>query len=209
MGYKKPEEKGYGSRAYDATKDRAANAYNAASETLGYKKPEEKGYGSKAYDAAHDSVGEVYEGARNKLGSIIEVLGWHRVPEEEHHNTLKNFSPYDIMVGNTKYVWHQKPKSESYYENAKDTVGEVSQTAGQKLEDAGEYIADTASHVKDSVYDVAGRAKDNTVDMAERAKNGLWDAESRTRSSVSDYSQKGVEAIGAGAAAIGLNKLGK
>jgi len=110
LGYKKPEEKGYGSRAYDATKDRAANAYNAASETLGYNKPEEKGYGSKAYDAAHDSVGEVYEGARNKLGSIIEVLGWHRVAEEEHHNTMKNFSPYDIMVGNTKYVWHQKPK---------------------------------------------------------------------------------------------------
>lgn len=205
-------------QAGEATRD---TAYR----TLGYEAPSEQGYESRAYDASSDA----YETGKNKLGDIIEVLGWRKATEHDYSNG--KHSPYDVLVGNNRYVWHQRHDSDdSYYQKAKDTLGGATDTTSEKASQATNTAYDTAGRAKDTTVDAAsratenvkdvtgratetakdltGRAKDTVVDTASRAKDSLKDITGQSEKTAADYSQRGKEALGAGAAALGADKLG-
>jgi hypothetical protein len=184
---------------YDKARDTVSRAGQATRDTtyraMGYEAPAEKSYASRAYDSVRGTSADAYETGKNRLGSIIEILGWYRAPDQDEHMTShlgKYYSPYDVVVGNTRYVWHQKPdEPESYYESAKNTVGSATQT-----------VADKAREGANTVYDAAGRTKDMTVESASRASESVKDVAGKTGETVSEYSQKGKEAINATAAAV-------
>jgi hypothetical protein len=162
---------------------------------MGYEAPAEKSYASRAYDSVLGTSTDAYEAGKNRLGSIVEIRGWQRVSEDDAPVTShlgKYYSPYDVVVGNTRYVWHQKPEEpESYYEGAKNKVGSATQT-----------VADKAREGANTVYDTAGRTKDATVESASRATESVKDMAGRTGETVSEYSQKSRDAINANAAAV-------
>jgi hypothetical protein len=180
--------------AKESVTDAAGATKDSAYRTMGYDTPSDKGYASEAYEAG-----------REKLGSIIEVLGWRKAAEHEHRQR----SPYDVLVGNDRYVWHQRPGDESYYQKAKDTVGGATETTSEKASQAKDRTVDAASQVKDRTLDAASRAKDVVVDGANRAKESVRDATGQGEKTAADYSQRGKEAIGAGAAAFGAHRLAK
>lgn len=196
---------GWGSRneddrgIYDRARDAASRAGQATRDStykaMGYEDPADRSYASRAYDSVRGSSGDAYEAGRNRLGSIIEILGWHRAPEEDEPITArlgKYSSPYDVIVGNTRYVWHQKPdEPESYYQSAKNAVGSAAQT-----------VTDKAREGANTVYDAAGRTKDVTVETASRASEPVRDIAGKTGETVSEYSQRGKEAINAKAAVV-------
>ena len=190
---------------YERTRDTVAQTGQATRDSayraVGYEAPADRSYTSRAYDSVRDASSDAYETGKNRLGSIIEILGWQRAPEDEAPVTShlgKYYSPYDVMVGNTRYVWHQRPEEpESYYQSAKNTVGSATQT-----------VADKARDGANTVYDAAGRTKDMTVESASKASESVRDMAGRTGEVVSEYSQKGQEALTAGAAAVGVDKLG-
>lgn len=196
------------SNAAGATKDAASRTGEAtrdtAYRTLGYEAPSDKGYSAKAYDSARDTSSSAYEAGRNKLGNIIEILGWHRSPEDEQ---TKN-SPYDVLVGNTRYVWHQHPDSDdSYYQKAKDTLGGATETTSDKASQAKNAAYGSAGRTTENAKSFTGRAKDAVVDTANRAAETVKEKTDQSGKTASDYSQRGKEALGAGAAAIGAHKL--
>jgi hypothetical protein len=145
-------------------------------------------------------------------------LGWRKAAEHEHG---KERSPYDVLVGNDRYVWHQRPDSDdSYYQKAKDTLGGATETTSEKGSQAKDTVYDTAGRAKDktvdaasrateNVKDMTGRAKDTVVDTANRAKGSVKDMTGQSEKAASDYSQRGKEALGAGAAAVGAHRLAK
>lgn len=193
------------SQAGQATRD---SAYRA----VGYEAPADKGYASRAYDSARDGSLDAYEAGKNRLGNIIEILGWHRahedVPATSHLG--KYSSPYDVVVGNTRYVWHQRPEEpESYYQSAMNTVGSAAQTVADKAREGASTVGSATQSVADTVYDAAGRTKDMTVETASRASETVKDVAGKTGETVSEYSQKGKEALSAGAAAVGVDKIGQ
>ena len=191
----------------DTVNDAAGATRDSAYRTMGYEAPSDKGYASKAYDAARDTSSGAYETGKEKLGNIIEVLGWRKATEHEHANAKP--SPYDVLVGNDRYVWHQKPGSDdSYYQKAKDTFASATETTSEKSSQAANTVYDTAGQAKDKTVDAASRAKDTVVDTANRAKDSVKDMTGQSEKTASDYSQRGKEAIGAGAAALGAHRLG-
>jgi hypothetical protein len=171
---------------YDKARDTMSRAGDSTYRTMGYDAPaaDQKSYASDAYEAW-----------KKRLGSIIEILGWHRAPDQDDQATShlgRYYSPYDVLVGNTRYVWHQKPDvPESYYERAKNTVGSVTES-----------VADTARDGANTVFDAAGRTKDATVERASRASESVRDVAGKTGQTVSEYSHKGKDAINASAAAV-------
>lgn len=183
--------------AKDTVNDAAGATRDTAYSTMGYESPSDKGYASRAYDSARDASSEAYETGKEKLGNIIEVLGWRKAPEHEQANA--KHSPYDVLVGNDRYVWHQRSGSDdSYYQKAKDTLGGATETTSEK-----------ASQATNSVYDTAGRAKDAVVDSANRAKDSVKDITGQSEKTAADYSQRGKEALGAGVATLGAHGLGQ
>jgi hypothetical protein len=196
---------GWGSRneddrgIYDRARDAASRAGQATRDStyraIGYEDSADRSYASRAYDSVRGGSGDAYEAGKNRLGSIIEILGWHRAPEEDEPITArlgKYSSPYDVVVGNTRYVWHQKPdEPESYYQSAKNSVGSAAQT-----------VTDKAREGANTVYDAAGRTKDVTVETVTKASEPVRDIAGKTGETVSEYSQKGKEAINAKAAVV-------
>lgn len=196
------------SNAAGATKDAASRTGEAtrdtAYRTMGYEAPFDKGYASEAYNSARDASSSAYETGRNKLGNIIEILGWHRLTEDEH---TKN-SPYDVLVGNTRYVWHQRPDSEdSYYQKAKDTFGGATETTSDKASQAKNAAYDSAGRTTENVKSFTARARDAVVDTANRVSESVKEKTGQSGKTAGGYSQRGKEALGAGAAAIGAHKL--
>jgi hypothetical protein len=205
--------------AAEATKDAAMRAGQATRDTtyktMGYEAPSDQGYGSRAYESARDASASAYETGKEKLGNIIEVLGWRKAAEHEHNSR----SPYDVLVGNTRYVWHQTPSSEdSYYQKAKDTLSGATDTTSSKAGQAANTASDMATRAKDrtmdaanqaaeSIGDVTGRANDAMKDTAQRAKGAVTDMTGETGKTTSDYQRRAKEAFGAGAAAVGAHKL--
>ena len=186
------------SQAGEATRD---TAYGA----MGYEAPSEKGYASQAYDSARDASSDAYEAGKDKLGSIIEVLGWRKAAEHERAR-----SPYDVLVGNDRYVWNQRPNSDdSYYQQAKDTLGTATETTSEKATQATNGVYDTAGRAKDATWDAASNAKDAVVDTTNRAKDSVMGMTGQTQKTGSDYSQWGKETLGAGAGAVGAHALGQ
>jgi len=171
---------------------------------LGYEAPSDKGYTTEAYNSARDSSSSAYEAGKNKLGNFIEILGWHRSPEDEH---TKN-SPYDVLVGYTRYVWHQRP-DDSYYQKAKDTFGGATETTSDKASQAKNAAYDSAGRTTENTKSFTGRAKDAVVDTANQATESVKEKTGQSGKTVSGYSQRGKEALGAGAAAVGAHKLGQ
>lgn len=158
------------SRAGQATRD---STYR----TMGYEAPADKGYVSRGYDSVRDTTSEAYEAGKNRLGSIVEILGWHRASEEDSSSWGKYQSPYDVLIGNTRYVWNRQPEEpESYYQSAKAATLTVAEKANQ----AAGATVETASRASESVKEMVG-----------------------------EYGQKGKEALSAGAAAVGVDKLAK
>ncbi|XP_073388772.1 uncharacterized protein [Physcomitrium patens] len=197
MGYGQEDNRGIFDKARDTVTNAAYRTGDSLSRvgqatrdtayrTAGYEAPSDRGYASRAYDYARDTSSDAYETGKNKLGSIIEILGWHKAADDDH-SYLRNYSPYDVIVGNTRYVWHQAPESESFLQRARSKVAGVT-----------EPVVEKASQAANTVYDAAGRAKESTGDMA-----------GKTGEAVSDYSQKGKEVLAAGAAAVGADKIAK
>jgi hypothetical protein len=182
--------------AADAARRTGEATRDTAYRTAGYEAPSDRSYASRAYDASSDA----YEAGRDKLGNIIETMGWRRAADGHHTGN----SPYDVMVGNTKYVWHQRPENDdSYYQKAKDTLGGVADTASEK-----------ANQAKNAVYDSTGRATDDSYtgrakDVMNRATDSVKGMTEQSGKTASDYSQRGKEALGAAGAAIGTNELVK
>lgn len=188
--------------AKDTVNDAAGTTRDSAYRNMGYEAPSDKGYASRAYDASSDT----YETGKEKLGDIIEVLGWRKATEHEHANAKR--SPHDVVVGNDRYVWNQSP-DDSYYQKAKDTLGSAAETTSEKASQATNNVYDTAGRAKDQTVDAASRAKDAVVNTGNRAKDSVKDMTRQSEKTASDYSQKGKESLGAGAAAIGARTSAK
>lgn len=173
--------------AKESAADAAGATKDTAYRTMGYDAPsDQKGYASGTYEAG-----------KEKLGNIVEVLGWRKVAAD-HHEHGKS-SPYDVMVGKDRYVWDRSgaaPGDDSYYQKAKDTLGSATETTAAK-----------AGDVKDRTMDAASRTKDAVADSAYRAKESVKDVTGQGEKKATDYSKRGKEAIGAGAAALGVNRL--
>jgi hypothetical protein len=214
-GYGNDDRRGVVDKAgdyYQGAKDSANNAAgatkDAAYRTAGYEAPSDKGYASRAYDTAHGASSEAYETGKEKLGNIIEVLGWRKATEHEHANAKP--SPYDVLVGKDRYVWSHPPgPDDSYYQKAKDTLGGATETTSEKASQATNKVYDTAGRAKDRTLDAASRAKDSVVDTANRAQDSVRDKTGQSEKTASDYSQRGKDALGAGAAAVGAHRLGE
>jgi hypothetical protein len=177
----------------------AAQAYDSTTNTLGTPVRDRNwGYGEE--DRRGGYASEAYEIGKQKLGNIVEVLGWRKATEHAKP------SPYDVVVGNDRYVWH---RSDDSYQKAKDTLGGATEATSEKASQATNSVYDTAGRAKDRTVDAASRAQDTVVDTANRAKDSLKGMTGQSEKTASDYSQRGKEALGAGVAALGAHRLAK
>lgn len=65
----------------------------------------DRGYVLRVYDYVCDILLDVYEIGKNKFGSIIEILGWYKVVDDDY-SYFRNYFFYDVIVGNIRYVWY-------------------------------------------------------------------------------------------------------
>jgi hypothetical protein len=176
------------SQAADATKVSTLrgteNVHNSAAETLG--SAQEKWYDSAA------ATDFYHPGMMDKLGNIAEVMGWHRVPAEQEWD-LSKLSPYNIIIGNAMYEWHQMPWQDLYSNRAGDSAQNVGKNVGA---------------ARDYATQVASGASENVRDVAAQAKNKLWDSQQESQTGDSSYWDIAKNsAVGAAAGSVG-EKLG-
>jgi hypothetical protein len=176
------------SQAADATKVSTLrgteNVRNSAAETLG--SAQEKWYDSAA------ATDFYHPGMMDKLGNIAEVMGWHRVPAEQEWD-LSKLSPYNIIIGNAMYEWHQMPWQDLYSNRAGDSAQNVGKNVGA---------------ARDYATQVASGASENVRDVAAQAKNKLWDSQQESQTGDSSYWDIAKNsAVGAAAGSVG-EKLG-
>ncbi len=157
---------------------------NSAAETLG--SAQEKWYDSAA------ATDFYHPGMMDKLGNIAEVMGWHRVPAEQEWD-LSKLSPYNIIIGNAMYEWHQMPWQDLYSNRAGDSAQNVGKNVGA---------------ARDYATQVASGASENVRDVAAQAKNKLWDSQQESQTGDSSYWDIAKNsAVGAAAGSVG-EKLG-
>ncbi len=142
--------------------------HNSAAETLG-----------SAQEKWHDSGAATdfyHPGMMDKLGNIAEVMGWHRVPAEQKWD-LSKLSPYNIIIGNAMYEWHQTPWRDLYSNRAGDSVAI----------DSAHNVGKSVGAARDYATQVASGASENVRDVAADAKNKLWDSQQESQTGDSSY----------------------
>jgi hypothetical protein len=181
------------SQAADATKVSTLrgmeNVHNSAAETLG-----------SAQEKLYDSVAATdfyHPGMMDKLGNIAEVMGWHRVPAEQEWD-LSKLSPYNIIIGNAMYEWHQTPGRDLYSNRAGDSVAI----------DSAHNVGKNVGAARDYATQVASGASENVRDVAAHAKNKLWDSQQESQTGDSSYWDIAKNSAAAAAAGSVGEKLG-
>jgi hypothetical protein len=163
--------------------------HNSAAETLG--SAQEKWYDSVA------ATDFYHPGMMDKLGNIAEVMGWHRVPAEQEWD-LSKLSPYNIIIGNAMYKWHQTPGRDLYSHRAGDSVAI----------DSAQNVGKNVGAARDYATQVASGAAENVRDVTAHAKNKLWDSQQESQTGDSSYWDIAKNsAAGAAAGSLG-EKLG-
>ncbi|CAK9222853.1 unnamed protein product [Sphagnum troendelagicum] len=160
------------SQAADATKVSTLrgteNVHNSAAETLG--SAQEKWYDSVA------ATDFYHPGMMEKLGNIAEVMGWHRVSAEQEWD-LSKLSPYNIIIGNAMYEWHQTPWQDLNSHRAGDSVAI----------DSAHNVGKNVGAARDYATQVASGASENVRDVTAHAKNKLWDSQQESQTGDSTY----------------------
>jgi len=181
------------SQAADATKVSTLrgmeNVHNSAAETLG-----------SAQEKSYDSVAATdfyHPGMMDKLGNIAEVMGWHRVPAEQEWD-LSKLSPYNIIIGNAMYEWHQTPGRDLYSNRAGNSVAI----------DPAHNVGKNVGAARDYATQVASGASENVRDVAAHAKNKLWDSQQESQTGDSSYWDIAKNSVAAAAAGSVGEKLG-
>jgi uncharacterized protein (UPF0333 family) len=184
--FSQEDNRGMYERARDTVYGAGQATRDSGYRAMGYEPPSERSYAGRAYDSFRDSSHDAYEAGKNRLGSIVEILGWRRVPDEEEHTgpmtaSLGRYhSPYDVMVGNTRYVWGKHPEEpESYYQSARNAAGRATQT-----------VSETAGRTKDATLDTANRASETVKQTANKASESVKQATDKASESVKEMAEK-------------------
>jgi hypothetical protein len=165
------------------------NVHNSAAETLG-----------SAQEKSYDSVAATdfyHPGMMDKLGNIAEVMGWHRVPAEQEWD-LSKLSPYNIIIGNAMYEWHQTPGRDLYSNRAGNSVAI----------DPAHNVGKNVGAARDYATQVASGASENVRDVAAHVKNKLWDSQQESQTGDSSYWDIAKNSAAAAAAGSVGEKLG-
>ena len=173
-----------GRDAYRSAKDTARDYYDDARDRMGrhipgrhQERPRDY-YGGRrrrapeSYRGARSADEEYYERAKfkpddlNDLGAMVESMGWRRVGKVPKDPLGVKFSQEDVLIGDVKYVWHEKGQSgndefhDTAFRHMTNSVKGAAHTVGEKLGLVKDLVKDGTKNVRDSNV----RAKDQAYD---------------------------------------------